>query len=93
MLLNRSPIEKSRQFVQRRPASIIRRKPECLLPNATTAHPKPPSFDKGIESSPDSLVQNYPRTGLVSEGGKVTPELFAFIALHTRDLVHPGELL
>ncbi len=54
---------------------------------------KPPSFDKGIESSTVSLVQNHPRTGLISGGGNVTSELFAFLALHTRNLVHPGELL
>lgn len=45
----------------------IERKSECFLPNPATAHQRPPSFDKGVESSINSAVHKFPRTGLITE--------------------------
>ncbi len=48
---------------------LILRKPERFLTNTTTAHCKPPSFGKGIESSMIPYVYNYPRTALCDTSG------------------------
>jgi len=64
-LIDRNPLDEPGKVIERRTDGPIDCKPEGFLTNPATAHHPPPSFDKRIESSINSVVYEFPRTGLI----------------------------